>query len=46
LRRQLGRTPDGSAELRTIYGEFTEGHNEHDLATARSVLEDEGHYGS
>ncbi len=43
LRRELGQSPDGSAELATLYGTFTEGLDEHDLAAARDILELSGH---
>ena len=42
LRRELGRLPDGSAELAELYASFTEGLDEHDLIMARHVLELEG----
>jgi predicted ATPase/class 3 adenylate cyclase len=38
LRREMGRTPDGSEELAAVYATFTEGHDEHDLVVAREVL--------
>jgi hypothetical protein len=38
LRRQLGEVPDGADELRQVYDRFSEGFDEHDLASARSVL--------
>jgi len=38
LRREVGRTPDGSEELATVYATFTEGYDEHDLVVAREVL--------
>ncbi|HEX2370158.1 MAG TPA: adenylate/guanylate cyclase domain-containing protein [Acidimicrobiia bacterium] len=38
LRRELGRLPDGGAELAELYASFTEGHDEHDLVLARDVL--------
>jgi predicted ATPase/class 3 adenylate cyclase len=38
LRRQLGRTPDGSAELREVVEGFTEGRDERPLIAARELL--------
>lgn len=38
LRRELGRSPDGSDELAALYATFTEGFEEHDLVMARQVL--------
>ena len=38
LRRELGRSPDGSEELAALYATFTEGLDEHDLVMAREVL--------
>jgi predicted ATPase/class 3 adenylate cyclase len=38
LRREMGRSPDGSDELALLYATFTEGFNEHDLLMARKVL--------
>ncbi len=42
LRRELGRFPDGSAELAELYASFTEGHDEHDITLARDLLNVEG----
>jgi len=39
LRRQLGRSPDGSDELAAVYSAFTEGFDEHDLVVARELLD-------
>jgi tetratricopeptide (TPR) repeat protein len=38
LRRELGKTPDGSEELAALYATFTEGFDEHDLVLARDLL--------
>jgi predicted ATPase/class 3 adenylate cyclase len=38
LRREMGRSPDGSGELESLYATFTEGLEEHDLVMAREVL--------
>jgi hypothetical protein len=38
LRRELGRSPDGSEELAALYATFTEGLDEHDLVMATEVL--------
>ena len=38
LRRNEGRTDDGSLELRALFETFTEGHGEPDLIQARSTL--------
>ncbi|MGH8953038.1 MAG: hypothetical protein ACRDX9_16670, partial [Acidimicrobiia bacterium] len=38
LRRETGRTPDGSDELGSLYAGFTEGLEEHDLVAARETL--------
>ncbi|HWL50306.1 MAG TPA: hypothetical protein VNT92_10550, partial [Acidimicrobiia bacterium] len=38
LRREMGRTPDGSDELASLYATFTEGLEEHDVVAAREVL--------
>jgi len=38
LRREMGRSPDGSDELASLYATFTEGLDEHDLVVAREVL--------
>ena len=39
LRREMGRTPDGSEELQALYSTFTEGLDEHDLVMARQALQ-------
>jgi predicted ATPase/class 3 adenylate cyclase len=39
LRREMGRTPDGSEELQALYASFTEGLDEHDLVMARETLQ-------
>jgi predicted ATPase len=38
LRREMGRSPDGSDDLASLYATFTEGFDEHDLLMARKVL--------
>lgn len=38
LRRELGRSPDGSSELEALYNGFTEGFDERDLISARELL--------
>jgi predicted ATPase/class 3 adenylate cyclase len=38
LRREMGKTPDGSDELGALYATFTEGFEEHDLVAARQVM--------
>jgi predicted ATPase/class 3 adenylate cyclase len=38
LRQEMGRSPDGSDELASLYNSFTEGFDEHDLIMARQVL--------
>jgi hypothetical protein len=38
LRREIGRSPDGSDELASLYATFTEGFDEHDLVMARQLL--------
>jgi tetratricopeptide (TPR) repeat protein len=38
LRREMGRSPDGSDELANLYSTFTEGLEERDLAAARELL--------
>ena len=38
LRRELGKTPDGSEELRQHYSSFTEGFEELELIAARELL--------
>ncbi|HEY4607432.1 MAG TPA: adenylate/guanylate cyclase domain-containing protein [Acidimicrobiia bacterium] len=38
LRREMGRTPDGSDRLASVYAGFTEGFDEHDMVVARQVL--------
>jgi predicted ATPase/class 3 adenylate cyclase len=38
LRREMGRSPDGTDELASLYATFTEGFDEHDLVTTREVL--------
>jgi predicted ATPase/class 3 adenylate cyclase len=40
LRRELGKTSDGSDELAVVYEKFTEGVGEHDLVVARGLLAD------
>jgi tetratricopeptide (TPR) repeat protein len=42
LRRQIGRTPDGSEELAVVYRSFAEAEDEHDVITARKVLGEAG----
>lgn len=39
LRREMGRSPDGSDELASLYATFTEGLDEHDLIMARGMLD-------
>jgi hypothetical protein len=38
LRREMGRSPDGSDELANLYTSFTEGRDEYDLVAARDLL--------
>jgi len=38
IRRETGKSPDGSEGLATLYATFTEGLDEHDLAAARKML--------
>jgi predicted ATPase len=38
LRREVGHSPDGSADLAALYATFTEGLEERDLVMARQVL--------
>ncbi len=38
VRREMGRSPDGSEELESLYATFTEGLEEHDLMAAREML--------
>ncbi len=38
MRREIGRTPDGTEELAVAYAGFTEGFEEHDLVVARELL--------
>jgi len=38
IRRQTGRSPDGSERLASLYATFTEGLDEHDLVAARETL--------
>jgi hypothetical protein len=38
LRREMGQSPDGSADLAALYGSFAEGLDEHDVAAARDIL--------
>lgn len=39
LRREMGRSPDGSDELASLYATFTEGLDERDLIMAREMLD-------
>jgi hypothetical protein len=38
LRREMGKSPDGSDELANLYSTFTEGLDEYDLVAARDML--------
>ncbi len=38
LRRETGKSPDGSEELASLFATFTEGLEEHDLVTVRELL--------
>ena len=38
LRRETGKSPDGSEELASLFATFTEGLEEHDLVAARELL--------